>query len=212
MYSFSLLPSSPIFPNDVLIVEFPPTLNLSQFTAANFFLGIFGLKTITKSNNILIIPELVSTYIQARTIRFNISGIVNPFDSRPLEIKFRIVTNESFIRDSSTFSFKIASGNFIANSFNCSNYQIGYKTACKLNFTLTNSIKPDSQVRLIFPQNGWMLSQSGSNTQCQTQSTSSQLKSLFECRYYDNKTLVLSKFTDWTNLTTIGAFSVVVTL
>jgi len=77
------------------------------------------------------------------------------------------MTSDNFLRDSSSVFLTLNTGLIKVNNFTCTTYQIGYKTACKLNFTLSNSIHLDSQIRLLFPQNGWMISQSGTNTQCQ---------------------------------------------
>lgn len=178
-YSFTILPSSPIFPGDSLILQFPTSYDISAVTSATFLLGIFGIKNITKSGNTITIPNVVYTYIQSKSIKFNISLIVNPFDCRGEEIVMRTVTSDGYVRDEGRVSVTIVPGGLLVNGFTCGTYQIGSKTACKLNFTLPNAIKPDSQIRVIFPQASWMLSLSGSNTQCQTQSASSQLKSLF---------------------------------
>lgn len=89
----------------------------------------------------------------------------------------RTLTNQSFVRDSSSLIITLLNGLFQVNSFQCNNYQIGYETPCYLNFTLTNTIKQNCQIRITFPSSSWMLSQSGSNTQCASQSSSSQLNS-----------------------------------
>jgi hypothetical protein len=98
---------------------------------------------------------------------------------RPILINIKTLTNDSYMRDSSSYSLSLINGILNVNSFNCNNYQIGYKTACKLNFTVLNSLKSTSQIRISFPTNSWILSQSGPNTQCNVQSLSSQLNSLF---------------------------------
>ncbi len=180
-YSFSILPTSPIMSSDSLVIEFPSSYVLTNVQSAVFYLNIFMTKTVQLNGSSLILSFLIPIYILGKTIKFNISNIINPFDSRSVVVKISIVTSDGFVRDTASVSLSIGSGVMAVNSFTCGTYQIGYKTACKLNFTTTSLINVDSQIRLLFPTSQWMLSQSGANTQCAVTSTSSspQLKSYF---------------------------------
>lgn len=179
-------PTTAIFSTDYLLVEFPSSYNLLSLASspsATFFLGIFTTKSFQISGQVVNISSLVSTSLLPRTIKFNLTKITNPFNSGSVNIKLTIITNDGYLRTTGTYSLSIDPGAMKINNFTCTTYQIGYKSSCKLNFSMMSSINTNSQLHLTFPTSGWMTSYSGSNTICPVISSSPQIKSMFQCRY-----------------------------
>ncbi len=212
-YTFTILPKSTIFSSDILVVEFPSFFDLSLLTEAVFSQGYIGTLSLSKTNNIIRIAALTSSNLQNKTLKFDLNKIINPFDLRTsVAITIKILTKDSFLRDLSTYSLNLVNGVITVNNFTCNNYQIGYKTACKLNFTIENKIKSDGQIQVLFPGNSWMLSQGGSNTQCTAVSLSSQLNSLFYCRFYTtSRSFIFSQFSSLSNAS-LAPFTATVSL